>query len=66
MENGERTKATPRRSYQQNLCVDIQMGKLSSHRHGVWTYEKTRPARHSKKPTLVEGVHDHLGDQLYG
>jgi hypothetical protein len=45
--------------------VDTEMGKLSSHRHGVWTYKKTRPARHSKKPTLVEGVHDHLGNQRY-
>jgi hypothetical protein len=43
-----------------------EMGSLSSHHYGVWTYKKTWAARHSKKPTLVEGVHDQLGDQRYG
>jgi hypothetical protein len=46
--------------------VDLGIGgKLSSHHHGEWTYKKTWPARHSKKPTLVEGVHNHFCDQLY-
>ncbi len=46
-------------------CVCMDWGNLSSHHHGVWTYKKTWPAGHSKKPTLVEGVHDYLGNQLY-
>jgi len=39
-------------------------GISTSHRYRTGTHKKTWPARHSKKPTLVEGVQHHFSDLL--
>jgi hypothetical protein len=49
------------------MAKHVLMQKMvsTSHPHREWAYKKTWPAGHSKKPTLVEGVHDCLGNLRY-
>jgi len=38
-------------------------GISTSHHNGKWAYKKTWPARHSKKPMLVDSMYHQFGKQ---